>query len=57
MFKNFRRIGQATKNLLTPKFLTQALVTIILDRSSRLQAAWKSTKQLAAFEATMNIKY
>ena len=45
-----------TENFLTPKFSTRAWWQCH-SSTSRLWPAWKSTKELAASEATMNIKY
>ena len=45
------------EKFLIPEFLTSVHGTERHSRSSRLRAAWKSTKELAATEATMNIKY
>ena len=44
------------EKFLTPKFPERVHGSIVL-RSLRLRAAWKSTKELAATVATMNIKY
>ena len=53
-YKNFvEAVGN--ENFLTPKFPTR--VRGIILRSSRPRAAWKSTKDIAATEATMIIKY
>ena len=42
-----------TEKFLTPKFTHG----IFILESQDLRGAWKSTKELAATEATMNIKY
>ena len=46
------RSGQTMKN----SEISYTCLQQCHSRSSRLQAAWKSTKELAPFEVTMNIK-